>query len=97
MSDEHEIIHRLNSFLAKKVFVVSLKLLPKWDHTIWDNFGWKKKILICRMNERVAEGGHPFTTPATLNGLLLTGSCKTWIAKRFAADDGLSKKCLDIK
>lgn len=46
------------------------------------------------MVERVVERGHPFATPTTLNGLLVTDSCKTQIAKGLLDDDGLSQKML---
>lgn len=49
------------------------------------------------MEERVVEGGYPFTIPTTQNGLLVTDSCKTQIAKGLVDDDSLTKKCLSIK
>lgn len=49
------------------------------------------------MEERVVEGGYPFATPTTLNGLLVMDSCKTQIAEGLVDDDSLSKKWLSIK
>lgn len=92
MSDEHKIIHRINTlFLLKKVFCDFIEILK------FQVKKKKKKTHICKMEERVVEGGYPFTIPNTQNGLLGTDSCKTQIAKGLVDDDSLTKKCLSIK